>query len=213
LQMEACIAFSKLTGMAAVPTLFYEFHGTTESVRAEAEAAGAIAREYGGNEFAWATRPEERSHLWQARHDAYYAALALRPGRLCLVTDVCVPISALAEAVSATRADIDAHRLTAPIVGHVGDGNFHVLILIDPDDADEWQRAETVSKRLVDRALAMGGTCTGEHGIGYGKMASLEKEHGDLLPLMAAVKSAFDPQGLMNPGKLFDPALLASPRH
>lgn len=203
LQMEACIAFSKLENMAPVPTLFFEFHGTEASVRAEAETAGAICQDHGGSAFAWAVRPEERSRLWQARHDAYYAALALRPGRLCLVTDVCVPISSLADAVAATRADLDANGLTAPIVGHVGDGNFHVLILIDPDDANERARAEAVSSRMVANALSLGGTCTGEHGVGYGKMKSLAKEHGDLLPMMRAIKAALDPDNIMNPGKLF----------
>jgi D-lactate dehydrogenase (cytochrome) len=147
-------------------------------------------------------RAEERSKLWQARHDTYYAALASRPGARCLVTDVCVPIARLAECIEATRADVAASGILAPIVGHVGDGNFHLLVLFDPDDAGERARVEALTGRLVDRALAMGGTCTGEHGIGCGKLASLEKEAGDALSLMAAIKRALDPWNIMNPGKI-----------
>jgi D-lactate dehydrogenase (cytochrome) len=201
-QMGACIAYSKLEGMRAAPTLFYEFHGTDAGVREQAELAQAIAEGQGGEGFAWATRPEERSRLWQARHDAYYAGLSLRPGAKGWATDVCVPISALAECVRATQADLREHDLLAPIVGHVGDGNFHLLMLIDPDRPDEMRKAEAVNKRLVRRAIAMGGTCTGEHGVGYGKIDSVAEEHGEAVAVMATLKRALDPQDIMNPGKI-----------
>lgn len=202
-QMRGCIGFSRLEGMREAPTLFYEFHGTEAGVREQAELAHGIAEEHGGSDFAWATRPEDRNRLWQARHDSYYAALSLRPGAKGWATDVCVPISALAECIAATQADVREQGLLAPIVGHVGDGNFHLLMLVDPERPEEMERAEAVNKRLVRRALAAGGTCTGEHGIGHGKMDSLLEEHGaDAVGVMAAVKRALDPQGIMNPGKI-----------
>ena len=200
--MQACIVFSKLEGMAPAPTLFYEFHGTRAGVREQAELAGAIADEHGGAGFAWAERVEERNRLWQARHDAYYAAMALRPGASGLATDVCVPISALAECIRETRVDLEQSGLLAPIVGHVGDGNFHLTVIFDPDDPVEREAVAAMTGRLVRRALAMGGTCTGEHGIGYGKIESLALEHGDTLPLMVAIKRALDPWNIMNPGKI-----------
>ena len=169
----------------------------------QAETVGAIAAEEGGSAFRWASRAEERNRLWQARHDAYYAALALRPGAKGWATDVCVPISRLAECIEETRRDLAESRVVAPIVGHVGDGNFHLVLLVDPEDPDEIARAKAVNTRLVRRALAMGGTCTGEHGIGMGKMASLEAEQGSAVAVMAAVKRALDPLGIMNPGKIF----------
>jgi D-lactate dehydrogenase (cytochrome) len=202
-QMRACIDFSKLAGFAAAPTLFFEFHGSPTGVAEQAETAKALAEAHGGGSFHWATRAEDRNRLWQARHDVYYAALALRPGAKAIATDVCVPISKLAEAVTAARRDIDASGLIAPIVGHVGDGNFHVQLLIDPDDADEMRRAQAVNARMVDRALAVGGTCTGEHGVGIGKMDKVAKEHPTALPYWHAIKQALDPLGLMNPGKIF----------
>ncbi len=186
----------------ALPTLFFEFHGTKHSVEEQAEMVGEIAKEYGGSDFQWATRPEERSKLWQARHDAYYAALALRPGAKGWATDVCVPISRLAECILETRRDIDDSGLLAPIVGHVGDGNFHVCFILDPDDRQEMARAEALNERMVMRALAMGGTCTGEHGIGTGKMEFLRAEHGEAVSVMRQVKSALDPDNIMNPGKI-----------
>ncbi|MCX8101213.1 MAG: FAD-binding protein [Geminicoccaceae bacterium] len=203
LQMEACIRFAKLDGFTAAPTLFLEFHGTAAGVAEQAQTVGAIAAEQGGSAFRWATRPEERSRLWQARHDAYYAALALRPGARGWSTDVCVPISRLADCIDETLADLAASRVTAPLVGHVGDGNFHLLLLVDPADEQEIARAKAVNERLVRRALAMGGTCTGEHGIGMGKVESLLEEHGPAVEVMAAIKSALDPLGIMNPGKIF----------
>jgi D-lactate dehydrogenase (cytochrome) len=200
-QMDAVNRYSHLD-YPVQPTLFFEFHGTARGVEEDAETVGALAAEHGGGDFRWTTREEERSKLWQARHDAYYAALALKPGSKGWATDVCVPISRLAECMLETRRDIDASGLIAPIVGHVGDGNFHLVFLVDPDDADDLARASEVNDRMVVRAIEMGGTCTGEHGVGYGKMAFLEREHGDALSLMRAVKQALDPQGIMNPGKI-----------
>ncbi|MFW5834187.1 MAG: FAD-binding oxidoreductase [Pseudomonadota bacterium] len=202
-QMGACIAYSKLEEMQAAPTLFFEFHGSTTGVAEQAEMVESIAGSNGGSAFRWTTNTEERNRLWQARHDVYYAALGLRPGAKALATDICVPISALAEAILAAQADIRASGLVAPIVGHVGDGNFHVQLMIDPDDADEMAKAQAINAAMVERALAVGGTCTGEHGIGIGKIDKLQKEHASALPYMIAVKRALDPRGIMNPGKIF----------
>ncbi|MGP1396775.1 MAG: FAD-binding oxidoreductase [Inquilinaceae bacterium] len=200
-QMGACVAFSKLP-YAAAPTLLLEFHGTKRGVEEQAETVAAIAGENGGSDFQWATRPEDRTRLWQARHDALYASLALRPGAKAMATDVCVPISRLADCITETQDDLKRSGLLAAIVGHVGDGNFHLAILIDPDDAEEVGRAHALHERMVLRALAMGGTCTGEHGIGYGKIGFLEAEHGEAVAVMRAVKQALDPAGIMNPGKV-----------
>ena len=201
-QMRACNAYSRLS-LRETPTLFLEFHGTPASAREEVEAFAAIARGEGGGEFAYAERQEERTKLWQARHDAYWAARGLRPGAEVLSTDVCVPISALAECVTATRADIDRMGLLAPIVGHVGDGNFHVLPLIDPANAEERRKVGAFLDRLVERALAAGGTCTGEHGVGQGKISYLAAEHGAGISAMIAIKKALDPRNILNPGKIF----------
>lgn len=201
-QMGAVINYSKLEGYEPADTLFFEFHGSPASVTEQAEAVGAIARDFGGSDFKWATRAEDRTAIWQARHEAYYAALALRPGCKGWPTDVCVPISRLAECITQTKADIDASGIMAPIVGHVGDGNFHLVFLIDPDSEDELRRAGAVNDRMVARALAMGGTCTGEHGIGYGKIDCLEKEQESSVAMMRTIKRALDPDNLMNPGKV-----------
>ena len=201
-QMRACNAYSRLS-LREAPTLFLEFHGNPASAREQVEAFAAIARAQGGGEFAYAERQEERTKLWQARHDAYWAARGLRPGAEVLSTDVCVPISALAECVTATRQDIDGLGLLAPIVGHVGDGNFHVLPLIDPSDPEERQKVQDFLDRLVERALAAGGTCTGEHGIGQGKINYLAAEHGSGISAMIAIKKALDPLNILNPGKIF----------
>jgi D-lactate dehydrogenase (cytochrome) len=203
LQVKACNAYSNLT-LPETPMLFLEFHGTDASVAEQSERFGEIARELGGGPFDWATRAEDRSRLWQARHDAYWAARRLRPGTQALSSDVCVPISRLAECVVATQQDAAASQFIAPIVGHVGDGNFHLLLMIDLDDGDEIKRAEALLERLVERALAMDGTCTGEHGIGQGKMKYLKAEHGEpALAAMRAIKRALDPLDIMNPGKIF----------
>ncbi|HEY7458065.1 MAG TPA: FAD-linked oxidase C-terminal domain-containing protein [Xanthobacteraceae bacterium] len=202
LQVRACNAYSKLT-LDETPTLFLEFHGSNASVAEQAESFGFIASDFGGGPSKWTTRPEERSKLWQARHDAYWACVQLRPGTRPLATDVCVPISRLAECVTATQRDIAEMKLVAPIVGHVGDGNFHVSLLIDMADQAEIARAEEFLDRLAQRALAMEGTCTGEHGVGQGKMKYLKTELGDqALMVMRALKQAIDPNNIMNPGKI-----------
>ncbi|HAD87917.1 MAG TPA: FAD-binding oxidoreductase, partial [Rhodospirillaceae bacterium] len=197
-------AVNKYSGLdcALTPTLFFEFHGSDAGAREQVENVKAIAQEFGADDFQWATKPEDRNKLWQARHDAYYAAIALRPGCRGIATDVCVPISRLADCILETRKDIDASGLCAPIVGHVGDGNFHVIFVVDFDNEDEIKKAEEVNERMVLRAIAMEGTCTGEHGIGYGKMDFLTAEHGDAIAAMRAVKLALDPQNIMNPGKI-----------
>jgi D-lactate dehydrogenase (cytochrome) len=200
-QVRACNRHSGL-GLAERPTLFFEFHGSEAGVAEQAELVGELAAEQGGSGFSWATRAEERNRLWTARHNAFWACRGLRPGAEARPTDVCVPISRLAECILATRADIDAEGLLAPIVGHVGDGNFHVTFLLDPAEPGEGWRADAVSDRMVRRALAMGGTCTGEHGIGYGKIDYLEAEHADGVVLMRKLKRALDPDGILNPGKV-----------
>jgi len=201
-QIRACNAYSHLS-LPETPTLFLEFHGTPSSAREEVEAFATIAQAEGGGELAYAEHQEERTKLWQARHDAYWAVRGLRPGAEVLATDVCVPISALADCIAATREDIDQLGLVAPIVGHVGDGNFHVMPLIDPADAEERRKAQGFLDRLVARALAAGGTSTGEHGVGQGKIAYLAAEHGPGVAMMIAIKKALDPLNILNPGKLF----------
>ena len=200
-QMSAINKYSKLNHKVA-PTLFFEFHGSTSGVAEQAETVKAIAGEYGGNDFRWATTSEERSKLWQARHDAYYAALALRPGSKGWATDVCVPISRLAECISETKRDLANSPIPSALVGHVGDGNFHLVFMIDPQRPDEIAEAGRLNDRMVARALAMDGTSTGEHGVGYGKMDFLVSEHGEALSVMRSIKKALDPDNIMNPGKI-----------
>lgn len=190
------------TNYAEQPTLFMEFHGTEAGAREQAEMVGAICADNGGGDFQWAEKAEDRTKLWEMRHEAAYAANALRPGARMWATDVCVPISQLAECVVETRKDIDASGMVAPIVGHVGDGNFHLVLLVDPDDPAELDRALALNDRLVARAIAMDGTCTGEHGVGLGKIHCLEHEHGEALSVMRAIKRALDPDAIMNPGKI-----------
>lgn len=208
-QMDAVNRHSDLDYPVA-PTLFFEFHGTEAGVREQTERVKEIVEEMagdaGGAEFRWATTPEDRRKLWRARHEAYWAAKALRPGTEGWATDVCVPISRLAECILDTRRDVDENGLISPIVGHVGDGNFHLLLLIDRSDEDEVRRAKAVNERLIMRAIEMGGTSTGEHGIGYGKIPYLEAEHGDAVQLMQQIKHALDPAGIMNPGKILPSA-------
>ena len=202
LQVKASNAYSKLN-LPEMPLLCVEFHGSEASVAEQSTSFGEIAKELGGGPFEWATRPEDRTRLWQARHDGYWAARGLRPGAQAVPTDVCVPISRLAECVVESQRDIAASGLLAPIVGHVGDGNFHLSLLVDVDDADEMERAEHLLHRLAERAIAMDGTCTGEHGVGQGKMKYLAAEHGEVaLGAMRAIKRALDPDNIMNPGKI-----------
>jgi D-lactate dehydrogenase (cytochrome) len=203
-QIEAVNRYSHLS-YPAVPTLFFEFHGTSsenlaEHVRSVEEFAGAN----GGTGFQWATTTEDRAKLWHARHNAFYAAVALRPGGKAWTTDVCVPISRLAECILATRADVQQTTLVAPLVGHVGDGNFHLIFVINPDNPSELGQVKEINRRLVHRALAMGGTCSGEHGVGMGKMEYLVDEHGrEAIEVMKSIKAALDPGNRMNPGKIF----------
>ena len=202
LQVKATNLYSKLA-LPEVPMLFVEFHGSPAGVAEQAERFGEIARDLAGGPFEWATKPEDRSRLWQARHDAYWAARGLRPGAQALATDVCVPISRLAECVTAAQREIAELGLVAPILGHVGDGNFHLSLLVDMSDAAEVKAAKTLCERLVEHALAMDGTCTGEHGVGQGKMKYLAGELGSpALAAMAAIKRALDPDDIMNPGKI-----------
>jgi D-lactate dehydrogenase (cytochrome) len=199
--MKAINAYSK-TSYPEQPALFLEFHGTEAGVREQSELVQEIAREHGGQGFEWATRAEDRTRLWAARHMAYFAGLQLMPGARAVSTDVCVPISRLTECMAETAGDIARASMPIPMFGHVGDGNFHCMILISPDDPKALSEAKAFNDRLVDRALAMEGTCTGEHGIGSGKIKSLQKEHGDAVDLMVALKRTFDPDNLMNPGKV-----------
>ena len=203
-QVRACNTYAKLD-LPETPLLLVEFHGSDASVREQAERFGEIAAEQGGGPFAWATQAEERTRLWQARHDAYWAAMSLRPGAKAISTDVCVPISRLAECVEASKVDIAESGLITPIVGHVGDGNFHCLLLVDPAAPDEVARGTALIDRLVRRALAMDGTCSGEHGIGQKKIRFMAEEHGpDALALMHALKRTLDPHAIMNPGKVLE---------
>ena len=202
LSLKAINQFSKTT-LAEAPTLFFEFHGSPAGVEEQAETVQAIAGELGGANFEWATRPEERTRLWQARHDAYFACLQLKPGCRCFPTDVCVPISRLAECIAETNDDIAQVSIPIALFGHVGDGNFHLVVLVDPDNAKEMEEATWISQRVVERAIAMEGTCTGEHGVGLGKRKYLVAEHGEAaVDVMRAIKQALDPDNLLNPGKI-----------
>jgi D-lactate dehydrogenase (cytochrome) len=193
----------KKTNYRVAPTVFFEFHGSKSSVVEQAETVQAIAKEHGGMDFVWATKPEERTQLWQARHDAYFACLQIRPGARAVSTDVCVPISRLAECVRETMADVKNYINPVPLLGHIGDGNFHLMLLVDPDKPEQTEIAKQFNKRLVERALKMEGTCTGEHGVGMGKIGSMTLELGeDVVSIMGDIKRVFDPDGLMNPGKV-----------
>jgi len=202
----AAINAYRKTDYRVAPTVFFEFHGSKASVVEQAELVQEIARENGGMDFNWATRPEDRTQLWEARHNAYFACLQLRPGSRAVSTDVCVPISRLAECVTETMADVKDYIAPVPLLGHIGDGNFHLMFLVDPAKPEETELAKTFNKRLVERALRMEGTCTGEHGVGLGKMESMRMELGDeAIDLMRDIKRAFDPENLMNPGKVVPP--------
>ena len=199
-QMRACIAYSKLE-FDEKPTLFLEFHGSPAAVEEQQATMRAVCDEHGGGGFQFATLAEDRSRLWKARHNAWFAAKALRPGAQAFATDACVPISRLAAAISETRDEVEAAGLLAPLVGHVGDGNFHMMLLFDPADAGERAKADAICANIAARAIRLGGTCTGEHGIGLHKLKSLGDEHGPAVSVMAAVKRALDPLNIMNPGK------------
>jgi D-lactate dehydrogenase (cytochrome) len=201
-QIDAINRYSKLSHPLR-NTLFLEFHGTEASAKEQAETVQALASDNGGGDFRWTTQAEERTKLWQARHDAAWAVKALKAGHEIWPTDVCVPISRLAECILETKKDIVEHGLLAPIVGHVGDGNFHTTIVVDPKDPSTIRAADALNDRMVARALAMGGTCTGEHGVGLGKIKFLYQEHGEAIALMRAIKKALDPDNIMNPGKIF----------
>ena len=202
MQMRAINRWSKLD-YPELTTLFFEFHGTEASVAEQAETVRDLATSNGGGAFKWSNLPEERSKLWEARHQAYYAAVGLRKGAVGWPTDVCVPISRLAECIGETKKDLEGASVPATILGHVGDGNFHVVFVIDPDSKEEAAEVETLNRRLVERALAMDGTCTGEHGIGLGKQDWLVAELGETVDLMRTIKRALDPKDLFNPGKIF----------
>lgn len=202
-QMQAMNRHDASMDLPESPHLFLEFHGSEASVADQVEMFGALADEHGGADFQWASRPEDRTRLWQARHNAYFAGRALRPGAQSIVTDCCVPISALAECIARTKAAISQAGLIAPLVGHVGDGNFHLLVLVDPQSAPEHAAATTLIAAMNALALELGGTVTGEHGIGLGKRKYMAAEHGAALDLMRVLKTAVDPDNIMNPGKLF----------
>jgi D-lactate dehydrogenase (cytochrome) len=202
LQLELVNRYAK-TSYPLAPTLFFEFHGISQAaVDENAQAVQDLASEHGALEFRWATTPEERATLWQARHNVLYATTAARPGALPWTSDVCVPISRLSECILETQDDLRRSNIVAPLVGHAGDGNFHLIFMVDTNDAAEMDAVKAANGRLVDRALRMGGTCTGEHGVGFGKLKYLAEEHGESLDTMRAIKRALDPQGIMNPGKL-----------
>jgi D-lactate dehydrogenase (cytochrome) len=202
-QTAASVAYSRLEGLEALPTLFFEFHGTEASVAEQAQLVQDIAADNGARGFQWATGAQQQTRLWQARHDAYWACLALQPGYRGLTTDAIVPVSRLAEAILGAKADIEASGLVAPIVGHVGDGNFHTVILVPPG-LEGLERAWALDRKIVSRAVALGGSCSGEHGVGLGKRELLEQEVGsEALAVMRSLKAALDPHGIMNPGKLF----------
>ena len=201
-QLRVVNAYSK-TNYPLAPTLFFEFHGTSDvAVEDQIRSVEEIANEHGARGFKWASSLEDRNTLWQARHNAYYATVASRPGARAWTTDICVPISHLAECILETQQDLKDANVIAPLVGHAGDGNFHLIIMLDPDDQKEFATVTRISDRLVERALKFGGTCSGEHGVGFGKLKYLAAEHGEALSVMRSIKSAIDPNNLMNPGKL-----------
>ncbi len=203
ISISAVNAYSGLS-LDVAPTLFMEFHGSKQSVQEQSEFVCNLSSQFGGSQFKWTTRSEERTQLWQARHDAAYACKALRKNCEIMATDVCVPISKLAECIKLTQQDIEASALLAPVLGHVGDGNFHLGLVVNPNDQSEVKRACDLHKRLVNRALEMEGTCTGEHGIGYGKIDFLEAELGRSTQVMRLIKQSLDPKNIMNPGKVIN---------
>ncbi len=200
--VHAVNAYAKLD-LTVRPTVFFEFHGTQTAVEEQAKLAGEIVAEHGGSDFQWSLKREDREKLWDARHKAYFATKAIRPGTRVWATDVAVPISRLAECIEETRREIVAAGIMAPILGHIGDGNFHVLFILDEKHPEEIAAAKRLNQNLLQRALAMGGTCTGEHGVGLGKINALRQQHGAAVDVMRAIKTALDPNGILNPGKIF----------
>ena len=203
-QMKASIKYSKLQNIEPKPTLFIEFHGTKQSTEEQAKIAEEISNNYSGQNFKWAQKTEERNLLWKARHDAYYAALSIAPNKRAMSTDVCVPISKLVECILESQKDLKENNIVAPLVGHVGDGNFHLIMLCDPNDKNEMAKLKKINDKLVKRAISMGGTCTGEHGIGLGKKEYLKLEQPTNISLMQSIKKTFDPYNILNPGKIVD---------
>ena len=201
LQIRGCNLHSK-TNFEETPTLFLEFHGTEAGTREQVETFRTLAEAEGALRFDWAASPEDRNRLWKARHEAYWAVKALRPGADLFATDVCVPISRLADCILETKADMEQHGIQAPLVGHVGDGNFHLVPMFEPGNTEEIALIKGFTHRLVERALRLDGTCTGEHGIGMGKIGYMEAEHGPALAVMRSIKRALDPLGILNPGKI-----------
>lgn len=207
-QMRGCIGYSKLEDLAEAPTLFLEFHGSPSSTREDAQNMQELAAEFNGSRFRRAERPEDRTRLWKARHESYHAARWLAPGRDAIVTDACVPLSQFAACINETKQDVLGSGLIAPIVGHVGDGNFHLSILYNAADPGERERAKALAARVAERAIRHDGTCSGEHGIGLNKMGYMQAEHGEGLEIMRAIKQALDPENIMNPGKMLpDPGV------
>ncbi len=202
MQMKASILYSQLD-FEAKPSLFLEFHGTASGTAEDVELMQAIASEFGGSKFDFAEKPEDRNRLWKARHNAYHASIAFMPGKSSMSTDACVPISELANCLLETKADVAQTGMTVMMVGHVGDGNFHLGILYDANDPVETEKAEGLSFRVARRAIAMGGTSTGEHGVGVHKIVHMREEHGEAVDIMQQVKNALDPKGIMNPGKVY----------
>ena len=202
-QMDAVNRYSGLD-YQLTPTLFFEFHGSSTAVVEDTEYVMEITKRYGAADFQWAYEEEDRQRLWQARHDGFYATLGLREGSVGYVTDVCVPVSQLAEAIMRTKRELESTNIPAPLFGHVGDGNFHVVFPIDPNSPEELAEVQSLSQRIVDHALELDGTCSGEHGIGIGKLESLKKEHGAGVDVMRAIKRALDPNNIMNPGKVIE---------
>ena len=203
-QMEISINYSQLSGLEIKPTLFFEFHGSESSNIESIENAKDICKTNNGFKFSWSKDFEERNKLWKARHDVYWSVKALKPNSRVYTTDACVPITKLAECIKFAESEIGKFNLKAPIIGHVGDGNFHVTVLYDPQNRDDFRIIREFSDKLVEKSLELGGTITGEHGIGLNKKAYLAMEHGDSVAFMRLLKTSIDPKNIMNPGKIFD---------
>jgi len=203
-QIEISIEYSNLTDLEKKPTLFFEFHGSEVSNKESISLVKEISKNNNGDDFKWAKNTEDRNKLWKARHDAYYSVLAQKNNIRIYSTDVCVPISNLVECINFAEDEINKFKIKAPMVGHVGDGNFHLLIMYDPNKKDDYKMIRDLSNKLIDKALSLEGTITGEHGIGIQKKEYLKKQHPDNIPIMQNIKKSIDPNNIMNPGKVFD---------